>query len=290
MRVNHGHRRLPPGRPDLLLATACVAWLAAAGPVRAQDLEGDRRAFADWLLTAPLSPYAAVALQPVGSGIVIGPDTADIPLTGFPAARAEESRGSLVLRQSGSTRVLPRNRPIAIGRYHLLASGSPGRMLLAVFGPVRDPRPPRYYPPAGGWSFTGALAPPERRGRFRTLGLDGAETEAIEAGFFTVPVAGTVVRLRVYRIGAADDEEAELQVFFRDSTNGRTTYPAGRFVALDPAGAGRFRLDFNRARNPFCAYRSVFPCPAPWPGNTIPASVTAGEQYANDHSGGSAAP
>jgi uncharacterized protein (DUF1684 family) len=51
-------------------------------------------------------------------------------------------------------------------------------------------------------------------------------------------------------------------------------------VSLAPLGNGKFLLDFNRARNPFCAYSSVFPCPAPWPGNTIAARVEAGETYA----------
>ena len=41
----------------------------------------------------------------------------------------------------------------------------------------------------------------------------------------------------------------------------------------------RWCLHFNRARNPFCAYSSAYPCPAPWNGNTIPIPVTAGEQY-----------
>jgi uncharacterized protein (DUF1684 family) len=75
------------------------------------------------------------------------------------------------------------------------------------------------------------------------------------------------------------EDEAEMQVFFRDSTNGRGSYPAGRFVTLDPAGSGRYRLDLNRARNPFCAYNTVFPCPPPWPGNSIPAAIAAGERY-----------
>jgi uncharacterized protein (DUF1684 family) len=82
-------------------------------------------------------------------------------------------------------------------------------------------------------------------------------------------------------------EESELEIFFRDETNGRGTYPAGRFVSLVPLAAGRYRLDFNRARNPFCAYSSAYPCPAPWPGNAIPAPVTAGERYAG---GGVSAP
>jgi uncharacterized protein (DUF1684 family) len=66
---------------------------------------------------------------------------------------------------------------------------------------------------------------------------------------------------------------------FRDETNGRGSYPAGRFVSLSPIADGRYRLDFNRARNPFCAYSSAYPCPAPWRGNAIPAPVPAGERY-----------
>ncbi len=43
---------------------------------------------------------------------------------------------------------------------------------------------------------------------------------------------------------------------------------------------GRYRLDFNRSRNPFCAYSTAYPCPVPWPGNRIPARIEAGERYA----------
>jgi uncharacterized protein (DUF1684 family) len=77
----------------------------------------------------------------------------------------------------------------------------------------------------------------------------------------------------------ATAEESELEIFFRDETNGKGTYPAGRFVSLTPLADGQYRLDLNRARNPFCAYNSVYPCPAPWRGNTISAAVRAGERY-----------
>jgi len=125
----------------------------------------------------------------------------------------------------------------------------------------------------------GPLIPPERHGTIRVLGLDGIEVEAAEAGSVLVPIGGRRVRLLVRRLPLAGSEESELEIFFRDETNGRGTYPAGRFVTLAPAGATRYRLDFNRARNPFCAYSAAYPCPAPWRGNTIPAPVTAGERY-----------
>ena len=57
------------------------------------------------------------------------------------------------------------------------------------------------------------------------------------------------------------------------------SYPAGRFVSLLPRPDGSYFLDFNRARNPFCAYNTVYPCPAPWSGNNLPDAVKAGERY-----------
>jgi uncharacterized protein (DUF1684 family) len=127
--------------------------------------------------------------------------------------------------------------------------------------------------------FTGPLAPAERAGRVHVLGVDGIEVEAAEAGSVLVPVGGERVRLRVLRLPLAGGEESELEIYFRDGTNGHGSYPAGRFVALVPESDGRYRLDFNRARNPFCAYSSAYPCPAPWRGNTIAAPIAAGERY-----------
>jgi hypothetical protein len=102
--------------------------------------------------------------------------------------------------------------------------------------------------------------------------------QAAEAGTVGITAGGATTRLTVRRIPGEDDE-SDLEIYFRDLTNGRGSYPAGRFVSLTPLPDGRYRIDFNRARNPFCAYSSVYACPAPWPGNSLPAPVAAGERY-----------
>jgi uncharacterized protein (DUF1684 family) len=114
--------------------------------------------------------------------------------------------------------------------------------------------------------------------QIRVLASDGIEVEATEIGSVAVPFGGRTL-LRVLRIPFAGGDESDLEIYFRDESNGDGTYPAGRFVSLLPLSNGRFRLDFNRARNPFCAYSSVYPCPAPWRGNTLPAAIRAGERY-----------
>jgi hypothetical protein len=260
---------------------ACL--LALARPARAQsDLAGERAEYLHWLATSPTSPLTALAQQPIGSGLRIGPPGADLPLEGAPALRVEPRPGGVRLTGAAGTRILPRGVPVRVGRYTLTADGPSGREVLTVFGPARSGKRPTYFEPSPEYVFVGPLIPPARHGTTRVLGLDGVEVDAAEAGSVLVPLGGRPVRLLVRRLPLAGGEESELEIFFRDATNGQGTYPAGRFVALVPAGAGRYRLDFNRARNPFCAYSSAYPCPAPWRGNAVPVAVTAGERYDGD--------
>jgi uncharacterized protein (DUF1684 family) len=152
--------------------------------------------------------------------------------------------------------------------------------VVTVFGTSRTGTAPQYFPYQRDLVFEGGLKPPEHGRRVRILALDGNEVDAGEAGTVEIPIDGAPARLRVLRIPVGAGEESDLEIFFRDGTNGKETYPAGRFVSLLPLGSGRYRLDFNRARNPFCAYNPTYPCPAPWRGNTIPAPIRAGERYA----------
>lgn len=264
-------------RPLALLLLAALP-LGAQAP--AAEVARERTEFTTWLATDALSPYAALGLQPIGPGISVGAEPSDLPVPSVPRGMLTEEGALVVLTTDGARRILPRGRAVPLSATaRLVITGAPGRAVAASFGTVRRAMPPRYFAYAPHLRLTVRLEPPERRGRFRVLGLDGAETDANEAGFVSVTMAGATTRLRVYRLGAADDDEAPLFIYFRDATNARETYPAGRFVELLPSADGGYELDFNRARNPYCAYSSVFPCPAPWPGNRLAAAVTAGEQY-----------
>ena len=265
------------------LAAGAAVLLAVASPrVHAQsvpaDLARERADYADWLAGAAESPFAAIARLPIGSGLRLGPADADVPLHGVPEHRVTEVNGRISLAGPDGTRVLARGRPVRLSDFTLVGDGTPGRGVLAVFGGETGRRP-EYFPYDPALVFEGRLAPPDRPARVRVLAVDGIEVEAVEAGAVTVPVDGTRTRLRVRRIPSPGGEESELEIYFRDGSNGDGSYPAGRFVSLVPVGAGRYRLDFNRARNPFCAYSTAYPCPAPWPGNSIGAEVRAGERY-----------
>ena len=264
-------------------AAVLTAFLALAAALESQtpppDISQERAAYAEWLATAPSSPLAAVAQQPIGHGIRLGPPDADVPLDGVAEHRVAERDGVVKLEGPDGARLIPAGRSIPLGAYSVSSGGVAGRRVVTVYGPSRATKSADYYPYDPKLVFVGPLSPPERPGKVRVLALDGIETEAAEAGTVLVRIGGRPVRLRVRRIPTGIEDEAELEIYFRDETNAEGTYPAGRFVALVPMGDGGYRLDFNRARNPFCAYSSAFPCPAPWRGNTIEAKVEAGERY-----------
>jgi uncharacterized protein (DUF1684 family) len=68
-----------------------------------------------------------------------------------------------------------------------------------------------------------------------------------------------------------------LWLIFRDASAGRETYGT-RFLYAEPLGGDRYRVDFNRAYNPPCAYNPHTTCPTPLRENVLPVAIQAGER------------
>ena len=73
------------------------------------------------------------------------------------------------------------------------------------------------------------------------------------------------------------EEDGELFFVMRDSTSGKTTYAASRFLYAPLAKDGFVDLDFNKAENPPCVFSDYATCPLPPPQNRLTLAVTAGE-------------
>jgi uncharacterized protein (DUF1684 family) len=73
---------------------------------------------------------------------------------------------------------------------------------------------------------------------------------------------------------------------FRDATNGRETYGAGRYLLDTVKGADHgstgdmLMLDFNLAYHPSCAWDPRWACPLAPPANALPVEVRVGERLA----------
>lgn len=90
-------------------------------------------------------------------------------------------------------------------------------------------------------------------------------------GYVLFNIAGREHRLEPVLSGK------ELMFIFADPTNGKTTYPAGRFLYTGMAEGGVVTLDFNKAVNPPCAFTKFATCPLPPPQNRLKVAIEAGE-------------
>jgi uncharacterized protein DUF1684 len=264
--------------PGATLAAILLLPLSALSAQTPPGLARERADYSQWLTASATSPLKAVARQSLENGLRLGPADSDIPLPGIEDHQVLPDGKAWVLEGPHGRTLLGRDRPYRLGAYTILLAGSSTATVVTIFGSGSDRQPPGYFPYDPSLVFATTIDPPQSPVRVRVLGPDGIQMEATEAGSILLPLAGGS-RLKVLRMRGATEEESELEIFFGDGTNGRNSYPAGRFVNLVPIDGGRYRVDFNRARNPFCAYSPVYPCPAPWRGNLLHVPVPAGERY-----------
>jgi uncharacterized protein (DUF1684 family) len=84
-----------------------------------------------------------------------------------------------------------------------------------------------------------------------------------------------------YRLDAiTEKDEPRFFMIIADKTSGKETYPAGRYLYVDPPDAsGRVIIDFNKAYSPPCAFTKFATCPLPPKQNRLPFALEAGEKY-----------
>lgn len=75
-----------------------------------------------------------------------------------------------------------------------------------------------------------------------------------------------------------EDDDETLFIIFRDESNEKETYSAGRFLYADKPVNGEAILDFNKAKNPPCAFTPFATCPLPPPENDLNIEIKAGEK------------
>lgn len=91
-------------------------------------------------------------------------------------------------------------------------------------------------------------------------------------GKFSFTVDGQTAELTIYH---SDDG---FFMPFVDSLAGRETYPAGRYLEPVPLGNNHFKVDFNLAYNPYCAYNEYWSCPLTPFENHLRVPIRAGEK------------
>ena len=104
----------------------------------------------------------------------------------------------------------------------------------------------------------------------------GMESGELSPGAVTFAVDGNS-----YQLDAITEKgETKYFMIIADKTSGKETYPAGRYLYVDPPDAsGRMVIDFNKAYSPPCAFTKFATCPLPPRQNRLPFAIDAGEKY-----------
>ena len=130
-----------------------------------------------------------------------------------------------------------------------------------------------YYPIELRYRLRGELHIYGRQRIVEIPNTDGTTTELERFGRFVSAFGEQNFWLEVYR----SPQTGEAEVFFKDRTNGHTTYGGGRYARLTREDDGMYVIDFNNAYNPYCAYNPTYICPLPPQQNHLDFAVEAGE-------------
>jgi hypothetical protein len=138
--------------------------------------------------------------------------------------------------------------------------------------------PLRYYPPDTSFSVPAVLnVTSGPRPVMEVPTSTGAPRRVELVGTLAFTLRGEKLALSAF-VDEGTRQIRQLFVPFADTTSGTDTYPAGRYLDLEPTATGIYTIDFNKAYNPFCYYNTKFDCPYPPRENRLPLPVRAGER------------
>jgi len=131
-----------------------------------------------------------------------------------------------------------------------------------------------YYPANEGYHFILKLHKFRHPQEINMVASKGDERKYIRFGYFEFQVDGKLYRLTAYKL---PDSEYIL-VPFKDATTGIDTYGGGRYINIDHVNSDLYKLDFNMAYNPYCAYNPEYSCLLVPSENILPIAIPAGQK------------
>lgn len=137
--------------------------------------------------------------------------------------------------------------------------------------------PLSYFPVDESYAVPAELQPAAERTSLEMPTSTGKLRPYERVGTLVFTLRGQQMRLTAFfETGSAN--ATRLFVPFADLTSGTETYPAGRYMELDPNSTGIYIVDFNAAYNPYCYYNAAYDCPFPPPENRLKMPIRAGER------------
>jgi uncharacterized protein (DUF1684 family) len=137
--------------------------------------------------------------------------------------------------------------------------------------------PLSYFPVDEAYAVPAELQPATERNSLQMPTSTGKLRPYERVGTLAFTLHGQRMTLTAFfEVGSPNAQR--LFVPFADLTSGTETYPAGRYMELDPTATGIYIVDFNVAYNPYCYYNAAYDCPFPPSENRLQTAVRAGER------------
>lgn len=141
----------------------------------------------------------------------------------------------------------------------------------------RDSRLPlSYFPIDESYAVPAQLEPAGRRETIQMPTSTGTLRQMERVGELRFSINGQPMKLGAFI--DTTSRATRLFVPFTDLTSGTETYPAGRYLDLDPTATGIYTVDFNAAYHPYCYYNAEYDCPFPPAENRLQTPIRAGER------------
>ncbi len=109
--------------------------------------------------------------------------------------------------------------------------------------------------------------------------------EYVKYGELSFTIDGVVCKLNVYQnieLIKKPGFDDYLFLPFSDLTSGKESYIGGRYVDLRIQKGKLWRIDFNKAYNPYCAYNHKYSCPIVPLENDLNVEILAGVKKFHD--------
>ncbi|MFM8535793.1 MAG: DUF1684 domain-containing protein [Acidimicrobiia bacterium] len=137
--------------------------------------------------------------------------------------------------------------------------------------------PLAYFPIDELYAVPATLVPSADRARIQVPTSIGKIRDLEIVGALKLTVKGQPMTLTAF-MEITEPRSNRLFVPFADLTSGTETYPAGRYMELDPTPTGIYLIDFNIAYHPYCYYSPEYDCPFPPKENRLAVPIRAGEK------------
>ena len=141
----------------------------------------------------------------------------------------------------------------------------------------------KYFDVDPDFVFESKLYEYEPKDTVTIYGTKGEPRQVVRYGYVLFNRQGTEYKINVYE-GKTRNNQTYHSIWFTDKTTNNESYGVGRYIDFEKQSDPNYiyKVDFNLAYNPYCAYSKDYSCAIPTKEDYIPLAITAGEKKFHD--------